>query len=411
MVELILIKSKMNWSLNKNKFTVFFILIFYSSIWSQELAPVEYNGYAKYLFSSTKIPRIQDRLNDHLIHLRLNTKWYASNEITTAIEFRFRAFYGGSVDKIPSYKDLIKTPRDFVQLDAFLWESDKSLGYLEVDRLWVDYFKNNLQVTLGRQRVAWGTAWVWNPTDLFNPLNVLDFDYEERPATDAVRLQYYTGAVSKLDITYKPAKDPNNQILAGLVSFNNWNYDFNFIAGIRFKRWLAGVSWVGDIFDAGFRGEVLLSQAPNKPDTSTIYKQIDESSLSSWNKPMLSFSLSGDYTFPNTFYIHTEILFNNNGKTSNTFLFQEDALKLGMLSAARWSVYQEFAYEITPLLRGTLFGIFNPNDKSFVVVPSFSYSIITNLDFYLIGLFFEGDPLTEFGEYGTSVYLRLKYSF
>jgi hypothetical protein len=401
----------MKWLLNKNKFAVFFILIFYSSIWSQGLSPFEYNGYAKYLFSSSKIPRIDDRLNDHLLHFRFNSKWYATNEITSALEFRFRAFYGCSVEKIPFYKDLLKTPRDFVQLDAFLWESENSLGYLEVDRLWFDYYKNDLQVTLGRQRVAWGTAWVWNPTDLFNPLNILDFDYEERPATDAIRVQYYTGAVSKVDVTYKPAKDPNSQILAGLVSYNNWNYDFNLIAGMRFKRWLAGFSWVGDILDAGFRGEVLLSQAPSKPDTNTILKQINESLISSWNKPMLSFSLSGDYTFPNTFYIHTEILFNNNGKTSNTFLFQEDALKLGMLSAARWSVYQEFAYEITPLLRGTLFGIFNPTDKSFVVVPSFSYSIITNLDFYIIGLIFEGDPLTEFGEYGTSVYLRLKYSF
>ena len=126
---------------------------------------------------------------------------------------------------------------------------------------------------------------------------------------------------------------------------------------------------------------------------------------------MISFSLSGDYTFPNTFYIHTEILFNNSGKTSNTFLYQEEALQLGMLSAARWSIYQEFAYDITPLLRGTIFGIFNPNDKSFVIVPSFNYSVTANLDFYIIGLLFEGDPLTEFGEYGTSFYLRLKYSF
>ena len=118
-----------------------------------------------------------------------------------------------------------------------------------------------------------------------------------------------------------------------------------------------------------------------------------------------------DYTFPNTFYIHTEILYNNNGKTANTFLFLREASQLGMLSAARWSLYQEFAYDITPLLRGTLFGIINPDDKSFVVVPSLNYSIITNLDFFLIGMFFNGDQLTEFGEYGTTFYIRFKYSF
>jgi len=392
--------------------SILLLLIFLSTteIHSQ-LSSFDYNGYAKYLFTSSKPSQLNDRFNDHLIHSRFNSKWYPTNAITAALELRFRAFYGESVEKFPNFKEFIQTPRGFVDLDVLLWESEKSIGYLEVDRLWLDWYTQDLQVTVGRQRVAWGTAWVWNPTDLFNPLDVLDFDYEERPATDAVRLQYYTGAVAKLDIAYKPAKNPENQILAGLWSINNWNYDFNLIAGMRFKRWLAGASWAGDILSAGFRGEVLVSQPPNKPDINSIYVALGESSLSSFNDPMISVSLSGDYTFPNTFYIHTEILYNNNGKTANTFLFLNEAYKLGMLTAARWSLYQEFAYDITPLLRGTLFGIFNPDDKSFVVIPSFNYSFITNLDIYLIGMIFNGDQFTEFGEYGTTLYVRFKYSF
>ncbi len=392
--------------------SILLLLIFLSTaeIHSQ-LSLFDHNGYAKYLFTSSKPLQLNERFNDHLIHSRLNSKWYASDAITVALELRFRAFYGESVEKIPNFKEFIQTPRDFVDLDVLLWESEKSIGYLEVDRLWLDWYTQDLQVTVGRQRVAWGTAWVWNPTDLFNPLDILDFDYEERPATDAVRLQYYTGAVTKLDIAYKPAKDAEDQILAGLWSINKWNYDFNFIAGMRFKRWLTGFSWVGDILNAGFRGEVLVSQAPNKPDTNFIYIALGESSLSSFKDPIISVSLSGDYTFPNTFYIHTEILYNNNGKTANTFLFLNEAYKLGMLTAARWSLYQEFAYDITPLLRGTLFGIFNPDDKSFVVIPSLNYSFITNLDIYLIAMFFNGDQLTEFGECGTTLYVRFKYSF
>jgi hypothetical protein len=391
---------------------IFLFLLFIPLIKIEaQLSSFDYNGYAKYLFSSSNSSLLNDRLNDHLIHSRFNSKWYASDAITTALELRFRAFYGESVEKISSFKEFVQTPRDFVKLDAFLWESEKSLGYLEVDRLWLDWYTRDLQVTVGRQRVAWGTSWVWNPTDLFNPLDILDFDYEERPAADAVRIQYYTGAVTKLDIAYKPAKIAEDQILAGLWSINNWNYDFNFIAGMRFKRWLAGFSWAGDILDAGFRGEVLVSQAPNKPDTNSILIALGEASLSSFDQPIVSLSLSGDYTFPNTFYIHTEILYNNNGKTANTFLYLNEASKLGMLSAGRWSIYQEFAYDITPLIRGTLFGIFNPDDKSFVVIPSFSYSIITNLDAFLLGMFFNGNQLTEFGEYGTTIYVRFKYSF
>ena len=386
------------------------LLIFPFTQNSAQYSNFEYNGYAKYLFSSTKYPGINERLYDHLLHLRLNTKYYATQNLTAAMELRFRTFYGESAYKIPNYRELIQTARDFVELDFFLWDTKYSIGYLEIDRLYLDFVENNLEVTVGRQRIAWGTCWVWNPTDLFNPLEVLDFDYEERPATDAVRVQYYTGPVTKLEVSYKPAKNPYDQILAGLLSLNKWNYDFNFIGGMKYKRWLAGFSWAGDIYGAGFRGEVLVSQKPDSINTISYYAPLSQP-ISLQDKTMISFALSGDYTFPNTFYIHTEVLYNNIGVTANTFLYQPIAGSLGLLSAAKWSLYQEFSYDITPLLRGSFFGIFNPNDKSYVIVPSLSYSVITNLDLYLISFFFEGKPLTEYGEYGTTFYARLKYSF
>lgn len=376
-----------------------------------QLSDFGYDGYVKYLFSSSRLPNVEERFIDHLIHSRLNTKWYATSSLTAAMDLRFRVFYGDLVANTPDFVKLIRTPYEFVDLGVEFWESKYSVGYLEVDRLWLDWIKNDFELTVGRQRIAWGTCWVWNPTDIFNPFDVLDFDYEERPAVDAIRTQYYTGAVTKVEVAYQPAKESENQILAGLWSVNEWNYDFNFIAGMRFKRWLAGFSWVGDILSAGFRGEILVSQAPNKPDTNSIYIETAEPSLSSWDKPMLAAALSGDYTFPNTFYIHTEILYNNNGKTSNTFLFLPEAYSLGMLTAARWSIYQEFAYDITPLIRGSLFGIFNPNDGSYAIIPSVTYSLLTNLDLLFIAQVFEGDKLTEFGEYGSSFFFRIKYSF
>ena len=376
-----------------------------------QLSSFDYNGYAKYLFSSTRFPDTPERYSEHLIHGRLNSRRYATESLTAALELRFRAFYGETVENIQDFSELIKTPRDWVRLDAVLWETEKSVGYLEVDRLWLDWVKDNLQVTIGRQRIAWGTCWVWNPTDLFNPLDVLDFDYEELPGVDAIRAQYYTGAVTKVEAGYKPAKEKKDAILAGLWSNNYLNYDLNLIAGMRDERWVVGGSWAGDIYSAGFRGELTVSEAPNRSYTNPVYKEFDETSLSSTDKPILTLALSADYTFPNTFYIHTEMLYNNNGKTENTFLFTNEALGLGMLSAARWSIYQEFAYDITPLIRGSLFGIFNPDDGSYVIVPSATYSLFTNFDLLFIAQIFEGDALTEFGEFGTSFYFRMKFSF
>lgn len=396
----------------KPKLFIFFFFIVINRSFAQ-LPSTEVYGYAKYLFGTTKYPFLNERLNDNLIHARLNTRWYPLSSLTAALELRFRAYYGDSVEKIPDFLDQIKSHHQFADLDAVLWNKGKTLGYLETDRIWLDWIKGKFEATVGRQRIAWGTSWVWNPTDLFNPQSPLDFDYEELPGTDAVRLQYYTGPVSKVEAAVRPAKTADKIIAAGLLSLNKWNYDFNIIGGIKENRWVLGGGWSGDILDAGFRGEFTLTQRPQLIPKYQLLRQLVPlyEPLSQFKDPVFSFVLSGDYTFPNSFYIHTEILFYNNGKTSNTGLYQQEALDLGMLSASRWSVYQEFSYDITPLLRGSLFGIFNPDDRSYVIVPSASYSIITNLDLYLIALLFDGDSLTQYGDYGSSLYARIKYSF
>ncbi|MEO8231717.1 MAG: hypothetical protein ABI638_05520 [Ignavibacteriota bacterium] len=387
------------------------VILICSASFSQN-SPYSTGGYAKYLFSSVKYPQLPDRYYDHLIHARLNTKWYPLSNLTGTMELRFRTFYGGSEKNIPNYSDIIKTYQPLMDLDAFLWNNKSSIGYLEVDRLYFDYYAGDLQTTIGRQRIAWGTSWVWNPTDIFNPISVLDFDHEELPSVDAFRMQYYTGAVSKVELAVAPAREKENSSYAFLFSQNAFDYDFNFIAGFKKERWIVGTSWSGDILEAGFRGEITYSQNPKTiTQYNSIYTALGETAISANEKNVLNFVLSGDYTFPNSFYIHTEILFNSNGKTKNIGLFSNEANQIGMLSASKWSIYQEFSYDISPLMRGSIFAIVNPNDKSSVTVPSISYSVITNLDLYLIALLSNGKENTEYGVNGNYFFARLKFSF
>lgn len=386
------------------------IILFSFNVSFAQLSSFDYNGYTKYLFSSVKYPILDERFNDHLLHTRFNTRWYPAQSLTAALELRTRFFYGGSVENIPFYSNLIKSKQELIDLDVFLWDEKKTIGYAEIDRLWLDYVKSDWQFTVGRQRIAWGTSWAWNPTDLFNPKDVLDFDYEELPGADAVRIQYYTGPVTKVELAVSPGKDKTDLIAAGLISFNQWDYDFNLIAGYKKERWVVGGGWVGDILDAGFRGEILISQAPKKKNVSQLYQMYNLEPLSSDN-PTVSFVLSGDYTFQSSFYMHTELLFNSSGTNKYASIYRQEAIQLDLLTPAKWSIFQEFAYQFTPLLRCGILGIFNPDDKSCVIIPSANYSVITNLDLYLTGMFFRGEFLTEFGDYGSTIFLRLKYSF
>ena len=92
---------------------IFILLLFIPLIRIEaQLSSFDYSGYSKYLFSSSKSSSLNDRLNDHLLHSRVNLKWYANNAITTALEFRLRVFYGESVEKISSFKKFIQTPKE-----------------------------------------------------------------------------------------------------------------------------------------------------------------------------------------------------------------------------------------------------------------------------------------------------------
>jgi len=371
------------------------------------------DGYVKYLASTTKFPLLTTkRLNDQLIHMRLNTHWYPVDALRGELDFRFRAYYGGSVEKIPNFINQIKSHHEFKQLDHVFWHGGKSIGYGQIDRLWLDYSRGNLEVTLGRQRIAWGTALVWNVIDLFNPQSILDFDYEEKPGADALRVQYYTGPVSKIEISLKPGRDKKRSVAAGMIWVNAFSYDFFALSGVRNNRWVLGGAWAGSILKAGFRGELLLSAPPNK---STPLPGLNLSyfgtSIFEYNKPVFSSVLSGDYTFSNSLYLHTEILYNSNGKLKNAGVFYWQAMQAGMLSPSRWSVFQEFSYDITPLLRGSIFWILNPNDHSSVAVPQLNWSVISNLDATVIAFSARGKHFTEWGDYGTSAFFRLKYSF
>lgn len=382
--------------------------------WIKTASAVEFSlsGYAKYIFSSSESPLVEDRLSDHLLHVRVNTRWYPAQWLTVAADLRMRGFYGDSVENLPGFTRQMQAEYDYADLDAELWDEQRTFGYAEIDRLFLDAAFGNWQLTAGRQRIAWGTSLVWNISDLFNPMSILDFDYEERPGSDAFRLQYFTGPMSRIETVVKPGTDTYHQTFASLWALNAWGYDFFAIAAQHHHRKLLGGAWAGQIKDGGFRGELTLSDPPS--DGQSTQYPVDSSlgsDLTSWKKTTVSAVLSGDYMFANSFYVHTEVLFNSNGKTSNAGAFWQQAAEIGLLSPARWSLYQEVAYEFHPLVRGNLFMLLNPTDRSAVFAPSLTWNLSPNLDFTMIGFWAAGKTLTEFGDTGQSAYLRLKYAF
>lgn len=365
---------------------------------------VSLNGYVKELFmyyhSKEPIPGLtMENFMTNTIHNRLNFKWYTTDKLTTVVEMRNRLIFGTLVKDFPGYQSTINVDNGYFNLSFVPLDGKGWFLHSMIDRAYLDWTSGKWEVRAGRQRVNWGVNLVWNPNDVFNTFSYFDFDYEERPGTDAVRVEYYSTVTSSAELVYKMGKDADHMALAGLYHFSHWNYDFQFLGGWVGPDYVAGAGWAGDIKGAGFRGEV----------TQFVPRQ-------SWSnsKTATVASISADYTFPNSFYIHSSVLYNSNGakgKASGLNLMDNNNLSAKNLSTAQFSLFGQVSYPLTPLFSANLSGIVNPGDGSWYFGPALTYSLQNNLELMGTGQLFFGDKGTEFGDIGQLVYARLKWSF
>ena len=355
------------------------------------------NGYVKDMQSILFTEVDSDWMNDNLIHNRLNFKWYVTKSLTLDVEMRNRFMFGDFVKYIPGYAKIVDNEQGFIDMSGLIFSEKSFLLHSTIDRAWIDYTKGKFQVRIGRQRINWSQTFAWNPNDFFNTYSFFDFDYEEKPGSDAVKIVYYTGMTSQLEVAVK-ADYKDRLTAAAMYRFNKWGYDFQFIGGVfESDDIVIGGGWSGQLFKGGLRGEF------------SIFQPIQGTSSSN---PALLVSAGYDYTFKNSLMFQTEVLYNLNGKEDgdfdlNEFYFMDLSAK--NLSLTKWSFMGMLAYPITPLMNGSVSAMYSPNDKSFFVGPTISYSLAENLDFSLVAQSFFSDA--AMGGKGTFVFLRIKKSF
>lgn len=85
---------------------------------------------------------------------------------------------------------------------------------LEIREAYVDLYGflfKNLDIKIGRQRIAWGTADMLNPTDNLNPYDLEDIlDFGRHRGSDAINLNYYLNNDFSLQAVYIPFFQPVN---------------------------------------------------------------------------------------------------------------------------------------------------------------------------------------------------------
>lgn len=329
----------------------------------------------------------------NLTRLRLRPSVYFGDNSRLNVEYEMAGVYFTAANTF-LLEQSGKTNRQIVDLSWNLVDSEHYILNHFIDRLYFRQDFNWGNVVLGRQRISWGTGRVWNPTDLFNPINPANFSRIEKPGADAIALMYNIGQFTDLNAVYNPQEVISNSHYGFRFRTNFSEYDASVMGGSFDNRYVAGLDFAGNLFDAGVRGEGILSINENDSDDSFV-----------------KFILGADYQFNPELYGVIEYHYNGAGKTDKFEYELERLINGEILNLSKNYLYMMANYQITPLLLGTLLNLSNLNDKSGFAGIFATYSWTE--DFYF-GLGFQlsyGESFTEYWYYPNSIYLQLEYYF
>jgi hypothetical protein len=352
-------------------------------------------GYIKDLRTFTVVGNIDNLVVDNLLHNRINFKWYTSKAFTTVIEMRNRVFYGEVVKAIPNYAERINTD-DYFDL-SHVWLNKQSIVIESVlDRAYLKYSKKKWEITIGRQRVNWGINTVWNPNDIFNAYNYFDFDYEERPGSDAIRIEYFTGMAAGFELAGKLSNSIRDAVIAGMYKFNKWNYDFQFLGGISQGDITLGTGWAGNIKQAGFKGEM------------TWFYPFDTDSI---KRQDISATVSFDYSFKNSLYVLGSFLYNSSGSNDADIELLSFNITAKTLMPFKYTLFLMATYPFSPIVNGSMAVMYSPIVQATFINPGVTLNIAQNWDLDFIAQLFFNYTNRNYKIAGEFFYTRLKWSF
>ena len=378
-------------------FTLNIVLILIFPLFSQEKQKaITLTGYLTTMQSAMFDSLSGPVIFDNLLHNRLNFKGYLNDNLTFAAEFRNRLFTGDMVRNNSNYSEMTGIDPGFIDMSWNLINKPSFFFNTTIDRLWFDLNYGKFQARIGRQRINWGQALVWNPNDIFNTYSFFDFDYIERPGSDAIRLQFFPSFTSSAELVVK-ADNQGDITTAGLYRFNKWGYDFQFLAGyMNSEDVVLGAGWSGAIGSISFRGE------------GSWFRGVREFSRGT-NDILVTAGF--DKIFENNSMAQLQLMYASSPlETDNFNLFYTQNLSPKNLAFSEFSAFGQFTWAITPLLNTGVSAMWFPDLKGYFAGPSIDYSLAENLDFSLIWQHFNSiiaDTKTRIN----LTYLRIKYSF
>ena len=366
--------------------TFLLILIFFInsySVYAENSA--SFSGSYRNLLTSSKTRLEKEPYYLDANRLRIEAKGEVSDKISYNIQYDNHLLFGDyiSSNEFAAMETAsAAAPRtQYWLLDHEIKREDELIWSHSLYRGYASIRYDNIDLSIGRQRISWGKGWFWSPLDMFNPVSPTAIEKSERAGVDGALMTVSAGAVSSFSILYIPQRDFLDSTAARIV-FPLASYDVAISAGRHMEREFAGLDFAGYVGDGGFYGELVSIENIN-------------------GDQKLSYLFSGNYNFESSLYIMVEYFLNGGAIIPGSTLSYSGEEYLGV----------QISYELTPLTRWDNYLIVNMDDNSHFLSPTLSYSLSDNIDLKAGIQFFAGENTSEYGDKQDMYYGDLSWYF
>lgn len=296
------------------------------------------------------------------------------------IEYDHELLFGGLI-RDPLYQASKQLPGR-TWIDASAWISEGSSGDWRhtLYRGWLQYDEGPVQLTIGRQRVAWGSGRFWNPTDRFNPVSPIALEQDQKLGVDSANLIWRYSGSGQVQLVAAPGRTSQQVERKAALRWRDTfgEFDVALLAAKIGNENVGGVDVTGNLFDGGIRLEVMHAS----PATGRAYTQLSTGYDYTW---------AGEEFFVNGLYMAVEYFYNS---APDLLGIAASADRLRSKQFSLWAA--QLGYDITPLVRVGVVWIGDFAGSSHFVMPQLSWSASSSLDIALFAQMPSGSGAGEF---------------
>ena len=247
-------------------------------------------------------------------------------------------------------------------------ETDDSVGYHRLDRLYLGFDSSYGSASLGRQALTWGNGLIFNPMDLVNPFAPSDIIRDYKVGSDMVLYQTGGEHLTDFQLVFVPRRsvvtgDPDwdDSTLGTKLRVNHGGVDYDLLVVKNYQDLVVGTGLSRYLGDAVLRTDLTLTFLDDDPDRDSYFSAVA--------------NLDYSWVWKNkNWYGFIELYYNGLGADSVAEALQDQSLVERLLRGELFVTGKIYAdtmvqYEMHPLFNGFLSAIVNLEDGSFLLQP------------------------------------------